>query len=558
MLISFDFALRVTTALAIAACVTIAYAQNAPHAIGPPPGNLEAAAGEPTLAPVLRWAEQGAAAIEQVEDYTARLIKRERIRGRLESAKQLFIKIRHKPLSVYARFETTGGRVTQEIVYVQGKNRNRMWVHSERRKLIGTVSINPSSRLALREGRYPITGIGLLALTNELVKHTRQAIAVPDTRTQVYRDATIDGRPTLALAVTHDQPHEDLSYHHARVFIDREWNVPVRYESWGFPSEPGGPPRLLEQYTYLDLAFNVGLTDADFDIRNDEYSFPIPKSFEDELTEEQLVEAAEPPPSAAPTAAPAPRPAPVKPATVAADYARHVDAARKRLRQSPTYTCLVVHRAAKDGQLASGEFFRLKHRQEPLGIYMRGFWPAEIQQQRLLYAPDKHRGYALFRRSADLPGKWLSPTQLQRFSKGTQSLTELGIDAMLSSASVRIDDEGRANHVTVRRYSKARIDSVACVCFEITRAGSAQAAGSKQTRGTYRQRVFFDTNRKLPIRFEMYDRPASGRQHTPLVEAVTYRNIVLGARVQPNDFDPLNPSYGFSTPPVVATFNSSP
>ncbi|MCG8583476.1 MAG: DUF1571 domain-containing protein, partial [Pirellulales bacterium] len=237
---------------------SVAVAQRT-SAIGPPPGNLEPTDGEPILAPVMRWAQGSAAALEQVQDYTARLIKRERIRGRLERAKQLFIKIRHKPLSIYARFETTSGKVTQEILYVQGQNRNRMWVHSEKRRLIGTVSVYPSSRLALREGRYPITEIGILPLTQELVKHAERAITVEGTKTQLYRDATIDGRPTLALAVTHDQPHEDLTYHHARVFIDREWNVPVRYEAYGFPSEPGGPPRLQEQYTYLDVAFNVGL-----------------------------------------------------------------------------------------------------------------------------------------------------------------------------------------------------------------------------------------------------------------------------------------------------------
>jgi hypothetical protein len=54
----------------------------------------------------------------------------------------------------------------------------------------------------------------------------------------------------------------------ARIFLDHEWDVPVRFETYEWPDDLQGKPRLVEQYTYLELKFDVGLTDFDFDPTN--------------------------------------------------------------------------------------------------------------------------------------------------------------------------------------------------------------------------------------------------------------------------------------------------
>jgi hypothetical protein len=47
----------------------------------------------------------------------------------------------------------------------------------------------------------------------------------------------------------------------------------VRYASYGFPVGDSKDLPILEEYTYLDIKLNVGLTDADFDHKNAEYKF---------------------------------------------------------------------------------------------------------------------------------------------------------------------------------------------------------------------------------------------------------------------------------------------
>ena len=64
----------------------------------------------------------------------------------------------------------------------------------------------------------------------------------------------------------------------AQIFIDDELQVPVRYAAWGWPSSPGGEMPLLEEYTYLKIALNQGLTDRDFDHENPDYNFVRRKS----------------------------------------------------------------------------------------------------------------------------------------------------------------------------------------------------------------------------------------------------------------------------------------
>ena len=55
--------------------------------------------------------------------------------------------------------------------------------------------------------------------------------------------------------------------------MDDELQLPIRYASYDWPAAPGQEPPLLEEYTYLNMKVNVGLTDADFDRGNKDYGF---------------------------------------------------------------------------------------------------------------------------------------------------------------------------------------------------------------------------------------------------------------------------------------------
>jgi len=236
------------------------------------------APGQPNehpLMPTLRWAYSGLGDLEKIEDYSATLAKRERIGGKLLDYEYMFIKLRHRPLSVYMYFLAPQAVKGQEVLYVEGQNDNNMWAHTVGIKdtMFGTVSLKPDGPIAMRNQRYPLTELGVLNMTRRLVEVGEQDIKYGECEVKFYEGAKINGRVCTCIEVVHPVPRRNFLFHLARIFVDKEFNLPIRYESYDWPKEAGGAPELLEEYTYLDLKLNNGFTDADFDIKNPNYKF---------------------------------------------------------------------------------------------------------------------------------------------------------------------------------------------------------------------------------------------------------------------------------------------
>jgi Protein of unknown function (DUF1571) len=75
------------------------------------------------------------------------------------------------------------------------------------------------------------------------------------------------------LQVTHPVQQNHYEFHIAQIFMDDEWKIPVRYAAYSWPKTAGAEPEVIEEYTYQSLKFNVGLTDADFDVKHKDYNF---------------------------------------------------------------------------------------------------------------------------------------------------------------------------------------------------------------------------------------------------------------------------------------------
>jgi hypothetical protein len=239
-----------------------------PTAAAPP---SSAAGNEHPLMPVLRWAKQGLPVIENLKDYSATLARRERVRGALTGYEYVFVKIRHAPFSVYARFEAPAGVKGQEVVYVAGRNQGNLLAHKPRMSV--TVSLHPDGLIAMNGRHYPLTEIGLANLVCRLVEVGQRDVNYGECEVKYFTTAKVDKRPCTVIQVVHPAPRDVFRFHVARVFIDDELKMPTRYESYDWPRESGGEPELIEEYTYLDLKLNNGFTDEDFSTKNPEYRF---------------------------------------------------------------------------------------------------------------------------------------------------------------------------------------------------------------------------------------------------------------------------------------------
>lgn len=236
---------------------------------------LTSAPGEHPLMPALRWANGGLDEIRTIQDYSCTFYKRERIDGELGEYQSMFVKVRHNPFSVYMFFLGPGKLRGQECIYVRGQNDGNLLAHPTgfRKTVVGTVSLDPTGMIAMSGNRYPITDVGVLNLVERLVEIGEKDTQYGECEVQFFQGAKINNRDCTCIQVIHPVPRRNFLFHLARIFVDTELNMPVRYEAYDWPEKQGGPPVLTEEYTYLNLKLNNGFTDADFNTENPAYQF---------------------------------------------------------------------------------------------------------------------------------------------------------------------------------------------------------------------------------------------------------------------------------------------
>lgn len=267
---------RVAQQPAAATEVASAEAPTAPRAVSTR-DLVDAAPGEHPLMPAVRWAKQGIVGVRELQDYSCDFMKRERIDGVLGESQYIFMKVRHEPFSVYMRFKGPDSMKGQEVIYVRDKNDGNLLAHPTgiKKRLVGTVSLKPNSMLAMSGNRYPITEVGILHLVERLIEVGDHDTQFGECEVDLFRDAKINDRSATCIQVVHPVPRRNFLFNLARIYVDDELNLPVRYEAYDWPkaNDPDAEPVLIEEYTYYNVKLNNGFTDMDFSVDNPEYEF---------------------------------------------------------------------------------------------------------------------------------------------------------------------------------------------------------------------------------------------------------------------------------------------
>ncbi len=229
---------------------------------------------EHPIMPTLRWAQQGLKQMEALKDYSCTLVKRERIDGELQEHHYMFMKVRHKPFSVYTKFLGPDHLKGQEAIYVEGKNDGRILAHGSGIKaIVGTLALHPTSALAMQGSNYCITDAGIVNLTRKLIEVGESDSQYGEIEVKSFTNAKINERPCTCMQFMHPVPRKEFRYHIARIYVDNETNLPTRYESYDWPEDEDSKPALLEEVTYLNIKINNGYTDLDFDVKNPSYDY---------------------------------------------------------------------------------------------------------------------------------------------------------------------------------------------------------------------------------------------------------------------------------------------
>lgn len=246
---------------------------------------LPAGGPEHPLDPALMTAQEALQNIRgTVDDYTATMIKRERIKGVLGDYEYMFAKVRNRkvegdqitiPLSVYLKFLKPDNIKGREVVWVEGKNNNKLKAHEVGIIPIPAVWLDINGALAMRNNLHPISDIGIENLVIKLIEKGQAVRKLGPENCEVWttKGAKVNQRVCTVINVKHPEQRQPYEFNLAQIFIDDELQVPIRYVAHSWPTSPDdktGP--VLEEYTYLNLKLNVGLKDEDFDPNNPNYN----------------------------------------------------------------------------------------------------------------------------------------------------------------------------------------------------------------------------------------------------------------------------------------------
>ncbi len=245
-----------------------------------------AAAQKHPLDPAIALAQNGLNTLrENVRDYTCVMVKRERIDGQLGDYEYMYAKVRNEkhvngkvavPFAVYLYFLKPEDVKGREVIYVRGHNDDKLIAHEPSSSLLGkfgSVWLRPDGMMAMKGNRYPITEIGMEILVVRLLETGQRDRQRGEVQVQFRKGAKINGRVCTMLEVIHPVKRPYFDFHKAQIFIDDELNIPIRYAAWTWPVREGGEPVLEEEYTYLQVKLNPGLTEKDFDPENPDYKF---------------------------------------------------------------------------------------------------------------------------------------------------------------------------------------------------------------------------------------------------------------------------------------------
>jgi hypothetical protein len=244
--------------------------------------NRATASGEEQAHPLywtFRYARARSDYIQKhVRDYSCRLIKRERINGELQDHQFINVQMRceqkrdgqvEQPMAVYMQFLAPKIFKDRRILYVEGQNDGNMLVRKGGRSMkYLRLEFDPNGRAARRESNYPITDIGFDRIIERLLENVASDIkhdpTAANTQVSHFRNAKVGDRVCTHIQIVHPKRTEGIQFHKASLYVDDKLHVPIRLVVYDWPATDGAKPRLMEEYMYVNLKLNVGLSDADF------------------------------------------------------------------------------------------------------------------------------------------------------------------------------------------------------------------------------------------------------------------------------------------------------
>lgn len=211
--------------------------------------------------------------IKTIPSYTLIMTKQQRVKGKLYPRERTFVKFK-KPFKVYMKW-LTGKNKGRELIFAKGWNDNKIRVRERGgvtgffSNLVGAVNLTPTSNMAMRGNRYPITEFGFQITLKKLLNNIDNYKKRKDKVTIMHEGfKTIGGvRHTCIRLIVPKNPNAGYYAWKTRICINFARNILGEVKCWNWKN------RLAEHYTYRRVRLRARLKNSDFDPKNKKYNF---------------------------------------------------------------------------------------------------------------------------------------------------------------------------------------------------------------------------------------------------------------------------------------------
>jgi hypothetical protein len=202
-----------------------------------------------------------------IRDYSGTLVRQERIGRELQPEQFISFRIRQQPFSVFLKWTSPRHLAGQEAIFVMGKNNNEIRARGTGLlSIVGYVSLAMNDPRVMKNSRHLITETGIGNMLEVISRSYETARTLPASQVKVtFADYTFQQKVCKRMEVVHLAFNPQLYCYRCVVYVDQDLKLPVRVEVYDWPAPNGNPNgELLECYSYINLKFNLGLTDAAF------------------------------------------------------------------------------------------------------------------------------------------------------------------------------------------------------------------------------------------------------------------------------------------------------
>jgi len=206
------------------------------------------------------------AAMAKVRDYSAYLVREERINGKLLPTQTAELRLRSEPFSIYTKTIAPKNLLNQELAYVSGRKDERVRV-----KLPGVAgaagfqSVAMTDAKANADSKYTLANTGMAAILKRVdvaMDAERKAKTKPEV---LMADYKFDGKVCTRYEVLCEFPHKFRMAAKFVVYFEQETKLPIRFEMYDAAKRAETEGGLMECVSFMSLKLNGALGDGVFD-----------------------------------------------------------------------------------------------------------------------------------------------------------------------------------------------------------------------------------------------------------------------------------------------------